>query len=102
MSLARLGSNLVINLMLFPHPRLSISPEMRASGLYSPFGSLDDKHARQTHWLLVSTLNLAYPDHDFSAVRADQFQREPGGVQGVLGALSGVMNLGSNANGSSP
>ncbi|KAJ9111299.1 hypothetical protein QFC20_002590 [Naganishia adeliensis] len=70
--------------------------------LDDPFGSLDDKHARQTHWLLVSTLNLAYPDHDFSAVRADQFQREPGGVQGVLGALSGVMNLGSNANGSSP
>ncbi|KAJ9092438.1 hypothetical protein QFC21_006820 [Naganishia friedmannii] len=81
---------------------LSISPEMKASGLYSPFGSLDDKHARQTHWLLVSTLNLAYPDHDFSSVRADQFQREPGGVQAVLGALSGVMNLGSNANGSSP
>lgn len=82
--------------------RLSISPEMRASGLYSPFGSLDDKHARQTHWLLVSTLNLAYPDHDFSSVRADQFQREAGGVQGVLGALTGVMNMGSNANGSSP
>jgi hypothetical protein len=32
---------------------------------------------RKVYFLLVSTLNLAFPDHDFGSLRPDHFTREP-------------------------
>ena len=36
--------------------------------LASPFGRLDQPSARKTLFLLIATLNGAFPDHDFSEV----------------------------------
>ncbi|WVQ76720.1 hypothetical protein IAR50_006394 [Cryptococcus sp. DSM 104548] len=76
------------------------SPEMREAGLASCFGRLDEKESRKVHFLLVSTLNSAFPDHDFSSLRPDHFTREPSSAQ-VLGYLSGSL-LGSPGNGAAP
>ncbi|ORY25354.1 Maf1 regulator-domain-containing protein [Naematelia encephala] len=67
---------------------MSFSPEMKEAGLSSCFGRLDEKE--KVHFLLVSTLNAAFPDHDFSALRPDQFTREPNSAQ-VLSQLHGTL-----------
>ncbi|WVQ83987.1 hypothetical protein IAT38_006132 [Cryptococcus sp. DSM 104549] len=74
---------------------MSFSPEMREAGLSSCFGRLDEKESRKAHFLLVSTLNSAFPDHDFSSLRPDHFTREISAlqvlanVQGSLPSLTG-------------
>jgi len=42
----------------------------------SPFGPLDQKKSRETLIDLISTLNSAFPDYDFSCLRADNFIKE--------------------------
>nr|ODN76443.1 hypothetical protein L203_06399 [Cryptococcus depauperatus CBS 7841] len=79
---------------------MSFSPEMRAAGLASCFGRLDEKESRKAHFLLVSTLNSAFPDHDFTSLRPDHFTREPSAAQ-VLAYLSGSL-LGSAGAGAAP
>ncbi|WOO77864.1 Repressor of RNA polymerase III transcription maf1 [Vanrija pseudolonga] len=97
---------------------MSFSPEMKEAGLSSCFGRLDVKESRKVHFLLVSTLNTAFPEYDFSALRPDHFMREISAaqalshlssnllaIQGVdLSPLSGVQpgSLPNNAAGSSP
>ena len=44
----------------------------------------------KVHFLLVSTLNSAFPDNDFSSLRPDHFTRERSAAQ-VLGHLSGSL-----------
>lgn len=78
---------------------MSISPEQKAGYLHSPFGLLSEKTSRNTHFLLVSTLNVAFPDYDFSSVRPDEFTRERGAGE-VLKALSATVML--NNSGTSP
>lgn len=53
----------------------------------TPFGPMTDQHARKTLYLLINTLNHAFPDHDFSDVRPSHFNREESGAS-VLNALS--------------
>lgn len=97
---------------------MSFSPEMREAGLASCFGRLDEKESRyvqmpsrsrlrmsnvsssKVHFLLVSTLNSAFPDHDFSSLRPDHFTREHSASQ-VLAYLSGSL-LGQAGTGSAP
>ncbi|WWD21999.1 hypothetical protein CI109_106487 [Kwoniella shandongensis] len=79
---------------------MSFSPEMREAGLSSCFGRLDEKESRKVHFLLVSTLNAAFPDHDFSSLRPDHFTREPSATQ-VLSYLSGNL-LGPSGTGTTP
>ncbi|WVQ97750.1 hypothetical protein IAU59_004864 [Kwoniella sp. CBS 9459] len=79
---------------------MSFSPEMREAGLTSCFGRLDEKESRKVHFLLVSTLNAAFPDHDFTSLRPDHFTREPSASQ-VLSYLSGSL-LGPSRSGSTP
>ncbi|WWC87251.1 uncharacterized protein L201_002139 [Kwoniella dendrophila CBS 6074] len=79
---------------------MSFSPEMREAGLASCFGRLDEKESRKVHFLLVSTLNAAFPDHDFASLRPDHFTREQSAVQ-VLSHLSGSL-LGSSSLGTTP
>ncbi|KAH6913311.1 MAF1 protein [Coprinopsis sp. MPI-PUGE-AT-0042] len=66
----------------------------------TPFGPIDKHGARKTLYLLISTLNVAFPDHDFSDVRPSHFVREESGA-GVLNALSTTLvsphRAGSNA-----
>lgn len=50
---------------------------------------------RKVHFLLVSTLNTAFPDNDFSGLRPDHFMREISAAQ-VLSHLSNNL-LGINA-----
>jgi hypothetical protein len=52
---------------------------------------------RKVHFLLVSTLNAAFPDHDFTALRPDHFTREPSAAQ-VLAQLSGTLGPGPGPN----
>ncbi|KAK8846689.1 hypothetical protein IAR55_005776 [Kwoniella newhampshirensis] len=79
---------------------MSFSPEMREAGLASCFGRLDEKESRKVHFLLVSTLNAAFPDHDFSSLRPDHFTREPSAIH-VLSYLSGNL-LGPSGTGNTP
>ncbi|THV02752.1 Maf1-domain-containing protein [Dendrothele bispora CBS 962.96] len=53
----------------------------------TPFGPIDKHSSRKTLYLLISTLNIAFPDHEFSDVRPAAFSREPTGAA-VLNALS--------------
>ncbi|KAK7454570.1 hypothetical protein VKT23_011322 [Stygiomarasmius scandens] len=53
----------------------------------TPFGPIDKHSSRKTLYLLISTLNIAFPDHDFSDVRPAHFSKEPTGAA-VLNALS--------------
>ena len=43
----------------------------------SPLGPLSDAATRRLLIDLISTMNASFPDHDFSALTADQFVREP-------------------------
>ncbi|EIN09835.1 Maf1-domain-containing protein [Punctularia strigosozonata HHB-11173 SS5] len=54
----------------------------------TPFGPLSRQSARKTLYLLIATLNAAFPDHEFSDVKPAQFSREQAGAAAVLHALS--------------
>ncbi|KNZ55315.1 uncharacterized protein VP01_2714g1 [Puccinia sorghi] len=71
----------------------SSSPEAPSSSstLESAFGRLDRKHCRKTFWLLIATLNVAYPDHNFSRVKVEDFQAES--PQEVLTKISEALEL---------
>jgi hypothetical protein len=53
----------------------------------TPFGPIDRHASRKTLYLLIATLNVAFPDHDFSDVRPSHFSKEESGAS-VLNALS--------------
>lgn len=53
----------------------------------TPFGPIKDQSSRKTLYLLIATLNVAFPDHEFSDVRPWHFSREENGAS-VLTALS--------------
>ncbi|KAF8892843.1 Maf1 regulator-domain-containing protein [Mucidula mucida] len=53
----------------------------------TPFGPFDKHASRKTLYLLIATLNIAYPDYDFSDVRPAHFTKEQSGAS-VLNALS--------------
>ncbi|KAI0749608.1 Maf1-domain-containing protein [Daedaleopsis nitida] len=53
----------------------------------TPFGPMQEHHSRKTLYLLIATLNVAFPDHEFSDVRPYHFNREESGAS-VLNALS--------------
>lgn len=78
--------------------------ENEDSSVYRLPGELD-KSERKTLFTLKSTLNAAFPHHDFSALGADQFTRERNGTA-VLSSLSntfrsvGVIPSSSDGNGS--
>ena len=53
----------------------------------TPFGLMDKHSSRKTLYLLIATLNVAFPDHEFSDVKPAHFHKEQSGA-GVLNALS--------------
>ncbi|KAL4062157.1 Maf1 regulator-domain-containing protein [Scleroderma citrinum] len=53
----------------------------------TPFGPMDRPASRRTLYLLIATLNIAFPDHEFSDVKPSHFNKEKSGA-GVLNALS--------------
>ncbi|GAA6002192.1 hypothetical protein JCM10207_003118 [Rhodosporidiobolus poonsookiae] len=70
----------------------SVSPPEHHPGLLdSAFGPLDKPQSRKTLWLLIGLLNVAFPDHDFSKVRPEEFRREEG-PRGVLASLSAALD----------
>lgn len=75
----------------------SISPpEFQPNLLESAFGRLDKKDCRKTFWLLIATLNAAYPDHDFSQVKAEDFHRDES-ARSVLLKMSEALELNSSS-----
>lgn len=69
----------------------SVSPPEHHEGIYnSAFGSLDQRSARKTLYLLIGLLNVAFPDHDFSKVRPEEFRREES-TRAVLASLSNAV-----------
>lgn len=62
-----------------------------ATMLESPFGPLDQAQARRTFCLIIATLNVAFPDHDFSDISPDEFAREFNGGGPILNALSNAL-----------
>ncbi|KAG9315066.1 Maf1 regulator-domain-containing protein [Chiua virens] len=53
----------------------------------TPFGPMDKHASRKTLYLLIATLNIAFPDHEFSDVRPAHFNKEKNGAS-VLNSLS--------------
>src|SRR5712672_650228 len=53
----------------------------------TPFGPMDKHSSRKTLYLLIATLNVAFPDHEFSDVKPAHFHKEQNGAS-VLNALS--------------
>ncbi|SPO29411.1 related to MAF1 - negative regulator of RNA polymerase III [Ustilago trichophora] len=62
-------------------------PDYLEEALASPFGRLDQASARKTLFLLIATLNVAFPDHDFSEVNPADFRKEMSPAM-VLNSLS--------------
>jgi len=66
----------------------------------TPFGPIDKHASRKTLYLLIATLNVAFPDHEFSDVRPSHFVKEQDGAN-ILNALSNTLvaphRAGSNA-----
>src|ERR1700722_5924462 len=56
-------------------------------GEMTAFGRMDEHSSRKTLYLLIATLNVAFPDHEFSDVKPWHFSREPSGAS-VLNSLS--------------
>jgi hypothetical protein len=56
----------------------------------TPFGPIDKHASRKTLYLLIATLNIAFPDYDFTDVRPNHFVKEKSGA-GVLNSLSNTL-----------
>ncbi|KAG5636764.1 hypothetical protein H0H81_006954 [Sphagnurus paluster] len=56
----------------------------------TPFGPMDKQASRKTLYLLIATLNIAFPDYEFSDVRPSHFNKEESGAS-VLNALSNTL-----------
>ncbi|KAL8283761.1 hypothetical protein RQP46_005556 [Phenoliferia psychrophenolica] len=70
----------------------SISPPEDHQGLLdSAFGPLDQRASRKMLYMLIGLLNVAFPDHDFSSCRPEEFSRE-GGPSNVLRSLSAALD----------
>lgn len=77
----------------------SFSPPEHHSELYSSaFGPLDRKDSRKTLWLLIATLNIAFPDHDFSTLSAEEFVKEDS-PRIVLASLTSALSHLRSSNG---
>jgi len=68
----------------------SSPPAYLDEALASPFGRLDQPSARKTLFLLIATLNGAFPDHDFSDVNPMDFVREASSTN-VLNSLTSTL-----------
>ncbi|KAK9898087.1 Maf1 regulator, partial [Cystobasidium minutum MCA 4210] len=77
----------------------SISPpEHHHSLINSAFGPLDRKSSRKTLWLLIATLNIAFSDHDFSTLSAEEFVKEEN-PRIVLASLTSALSHLRSSNG---
>jgi hypothetical protein len=56
----------------------------------TPFGTMDKHASRKTLYLLIATLNVAFPDHEFSDVRPAHFCKEEDGAS-VLTTMSQML-----------
>ena len=52
---------------------------------------------RKVHFLIVSLLNAAFPDHDFSALRPDHFTRERSAAQVLASVMTNFASASGNA-----
>lgn len=66
----------------------------------TPFGPMDKHASRKILYLLIATLNIAFPDHEFSDVKHSQFSKEKSGAS-VLNSLSTTL-LSPNPHGGIP
>jgi len=71
----------------FTGPGLDGGSIMDGAGEMTPFGPIDKHASRKTLYLLIATLNIAFPDYEFSDVRPHHFNKEQSGAS-VLNALS--------------
>ncbi|KAH9013517.1 Maf1 regulator-domain-containing protein [Lactarius hengduanensis] len=55
----------------------------------TPFGPMDKHSSRKTLYLLIATLNVAFPDHEFSDVKPAHFHKEQSGA-GVAPHRAGI------------
>jgi len=67
----------------------------------TPFGPIDKQASRKTLYLLIATLNVAFPDHEFSDVRPSHFVKEEDGAN-ILNALSNTLISPHRAGSSAP
>ena len=67
----------------------------------TPFGPIDKHASRKTLYLLIATLNYAFPDYEFSDVKPLHFNKEQSGAA-VLNALSTTLISPSKAGARAP
>lgn len=70
------------------------------SALPTPFGPLGSPYSRKTLYLLIATLNVAFPDYTFDSVKPSSFIHLESGAH-ILNALSTTL-LASKASSGSP
>ncbi|KAI7867943.1 Maf1 regulator-domain-containing protein [Spinellus fusiger] len=70
----------------------SISPD-DLQMIISPFGRLDQSTPRMTFFYLLATLNAAFPEHDFSDVRPEQFSKQPSPEMVINSVNTTLFNL---------
>ena len=59
------------------HMREKLSASPASYGTSPSFGVMTEPGVRRTLVDLICTMNASFPDHDFSGVRPDHFQKEP-------------------------
>ena len=67
----------------------------------TPFGPMNQQSSRKTLYLLIATLNIAFPDHEFSDVRPSHFVKEKDGAS-ILNSLSNTLIAPQRAGTSAP
>lgn len=77
-------------------PSFALEGMMDGVGEMTPFGPIDKHASRKTLYLLIATLNIAFPDYEFSDVKPHHFNKEKSGAS-VLNALSTTLISPQNA-----
>jgi hypothetical protein len=82
-------------------PSFALEGMMDGVGEMTPFGPIDKHASRKTLYLLIATLNIAFPDYEFSDVKPHHFNKEKSGAS-VLNALSTTLISPQNAGARAP
>ena len=64
--------------------------------ILSPFGPMSQSTSRKTFYYLIATLNVAFPDYDFSQITPNHFQRIPSLLLAINAINTTLINLGKS------
>ncbi|KAG5363477.1 Repressor of RNA polymerase III transcription MAF1 [Yarrowia sp. B02] len=74
----------------FSSSRAGVSVGSLSPLVSSPFGDMSDTASKKVFAYLIAILNASDPNHDFSVLQPDDFQREPS-ASAVIGSFNNVL-----------